>query len=1610
MQRLMDGSPYLNNCVRSSTTQQGPAPRRVMPAAQAWHFLEPVDSAGSGVRPMRWLPAIALCLMLAGTTRAGDASVEWTGHARLTPDHEALRDHGLGLHLRGFSAEAIDADERRSRVAVSSDWHVRVDEHGYPTASGSFDLSGAALVQTRRGRVVVGNLRFTAEGGVWAVADTLGGDGPTRSIGFIPRSTAFRAATGRYRLEGDLTFDESWSKDLDLPRGVTLTWARVVVMLQRHRPGGESGLTPDTASRLETLEGGVAGTIGPDVIVGDLYQVNNYGVVDDTAVLSVGTISCNVGDEPILWIATTNEHPVIAQNMYRLKSGRFEQVGMSWLKHGFFAVSGGLCFSDCEGTDGSALGVHCSDPYSANLNGTQGSLGPRSEVNAYTGAFPYPPGGPAYSGLAARRLQVHVDDLDQSLNAGASYFVESQYVTPDESAAGNHDNNNSYRPVTVSGAGSAVTVSLDGVTRRTKPAIKAWRNNDPAVVEQSVRVPDEGLFILAGEARDLGDGYWSYEYAVQNINSHRSAGWFRVPVAPTANVRNIGFHDVDYHSGEPFDGSDWSVSRSSVALTWSTAPFDTWPDANALRWGSLYNFRFEADVPPETSTATIGLFRPGTPDRVEVTMTGPVTNASDCNGNDVADSTDIVDGTSADCNANLIPDECETHRPMAVPIATGAADPVAVTGAPGDAELIYVAQRDGLVRVVESGALLPTPFLDLTAAVSTGPEQGLLDLAFHPDFASNGRFFVSYVDLTGSTVIAEFNASASRYEADPLSETKLKTIAQPFADGNGGGLAVDGDGYLFVAMGDGGSLDDPLNRGQEPGTLLGKVLRLDADDPPFYVPDSNPFVGAVLPVDEIWSLGVQRPQGLFVDAVTTDLYLADRGPASRGELNIEPGTSPGGRNYGWRCMEGTDCTGLTGCTCNDPKLTLPDVTLSGSGEGCGIIGGPAYRGCALTDWLGVAFYADTCDATFYALRYEDGAVVEETDVTGMIEAATGPITDLVAFGEDVDGEVLMVSASGTIYRWISNPAVCGNETVEPGESCDDGNTLTGDGCAPDCTLEPAASNDVCDAAIDIGEGVWSFTTVNAGKDGPDEPALCDVNGETGLGHDVWYRYTPSCDGTATINTCTSNFDTRLAVYTGATCPTQSSTALACNDNGCSVGSALSVDVEACAPYLVRVGGSSGETGSGSLSVQCDPEPLVEDCNGNLVSDHVDIACQTSTDGNGNGVPDECETDGDPVLGGRLYDNWWTELGLAEPVLDHPLWAFRPDPVSNTRTGADTWRCKECHGWDYKGVDGQYGAGPHRTGIPGILGTTLGAAGLFDLLKEPPSNGGGAGIPDGHDFGTVLPDIHINDLVAFVLSGAIDDDAYINKVTGEFIGDAVTGEELYQFGGSPACAVCHGADGATINFGTPESPVYVGTIAVDNPWELMHKIRFGQPAAPMPSWLDGGGTDQGATDIGRYAQESLVNARWTRIATTVSTARSTCVIPTDCASSCPTTSRAAATGCSATVRSDASRTWAAPAWAARAPGRAASSRAAPARRRRPPPPGPAIWRSRCHRRGTTLRSPSSCARRAAPARGTSAWWAVRIRRPRWCRTAISRRCSPRTSGASCTCMAPRSYRS
>ncbi|KAA3611793.1 MAG: hypothetical protein DWQ01_06830 [Planctomycetota bacterium] len=367
---------------------------------------------------------------------------------------------------------------------------------------------------------------------------------------------------------------------------------------------------------------GSRGSTGPDVYLFDLYEIQRWGRVGDITSFSFGTESCNQGDTPVKWIENTPEHPVISQELYRLHDGRFEQIGLSWVKHGFASLNEDQC-GNCTHNNSSELGPGCSDPYSAGLNGFQLSLGPRSEINAFTGDFPYPPGGGIAFGTLPRRLQVHTNDLDPAQYPGARYFAQGYYINADDVAAGNALNNASHREVTVSGTYPDLFLNLSSTTQHFFPAIYAWRDIDPSVTIQPVKMPNEGYLILGYKVTDNMNGTWTYEYALHNHNSDLGARAFAVPIPQGVTVTDLGFHDVDHHSGEPYSGADWTTLTMQGHQVWATAAFSSNPNANALRWGTLYNFRFTADSPPAPANAVVGVFKPSNPDRVFVPAVAP---------------------------------------------------------------------------------------------------------------------------------------------------------------------------------------------------------------------------------------------------------------------------------------------------------------------------------------------------------------------------------------------------------------------------------------------------------------------------------------------------------------------------------------------------------------------------------------------------------------------------------------------------------------------------------------------------------------------------------------------------------------------------------------------------------------------------------------------------------------------------------------------------------------------------------------------------------------------------------------------------------------------------
>jgi len=371
-------------------------------------------------------------------------------------------------------------------------------------------------------------------------------------------------------------------------------------------------------------------------------------------------------------------------------------------------------------------------------------------------------------------------------------------------------------------------------------------------------------------------------------------------------------------------------------------------------------------------------------------------------------------------------------------IGAGLSRPLYVTYAPGDPTRLFVVEQrsgtTGRIRVYDmiTKTLLATPFLSISP-VSTGSEQGLLGLAFHPDYQNNGYLFVNYTDSGGTSRVVRYTRSTGNPNlADPNSAYAILSLAQPFSNHNGGWIEFGPDGYLYLGFGDGGSANDPGNRAQNINLLLGKMLRIDIDGDDFptdatrnyRIPPTNPFAGPIAGSDEIWAYGLRNPWRNSFDRETGDLWIGDVGQGAIEEVNFQPASSTGGENYGWRCMEGLNCTGLTGCTCNAPTLTMPIHTYSHSGGNCSITGGYVYRGNEICDLKGTYFFADYCSNQIWSFRLVGGAVTEFQNRTAQLAPGGGlAINTIVSFGEDFWGELYIVDLGGEVFkiRPVSGP-------------------------------------------------------------------------------------------------------------------------------------------------------------------------------------------------------------------------------------------------------------------------------------------------------------------------------------------------------------------------------------------------------------------------------------------------------------------------------------------------------------------------------------------------------------------------------------------------------------
>src|SRR5436190_12741907 len=474
-------------------------------------------------------------------------------------------------------------------------------------------------------------------------------DGKTGFVFFNIEGNLYEYDAGAHLLSikgGRLLISEEFANKLGRPAdaGVIVGEISIGATMQRLEIEQLDANGDVKSARLPALNQPDVGTVpGPDVIVGELIGLlqSQSGAVAGLVGLALGTDACNQGTIDVDWFALSNsDHPFIPQNVYRMSGDtdnaqRFEQIGQSWGKHAFTAASSNTCGFGCNGVSGSHLGSGCSDAYGSGLNGYQDGIGSRAWVNPFTGDFN---GSTAnnHSGhvhdVTSHRILVDINDLSTSQNPGATYYAEAQYIVPHEytwcqahSGQCNMYNNASYRRYNVTGINQPFSFSSVGATVRQQPAIMAWTGATVNRIEPAPGV--DGIGTVGYKVTNPSAGVWHYEYAIYNENLDRAIQSFSVPLGCGVTANNFGFHAPPQHPGFANDGTvnnqgysnaPWLPNATSASVTWSCELIVQNPNANAIRFGTIYNFRFDSNKPPINANATIGFFKTGNPITVPV--------------------------------------------------------------------------------------------------------------------------------------------------------------------------------------------------------------------------------------------------------------------------------------------------------------------------------------------------------------------------------------------------------------------------------------------------------------------------------------------------------------------------------------------------------------------------------------------------------------------------------------------------------------------------------------------------------------------------------------------------------------------------------------------------------------------------------------------------------------------------------------------------------------------------------------------------------------------------------------------------------------------------------
>ena len=341
-------------------------------------------------------------------------------------------------------------------------------------------------------------------------------------------------------------------------------------------------------------------------------------------------------------------------------------------------------------------------------------------------------------------------------------------------------------------------------------------------------------------------------------------------------------------------------------------------------------------------------------------------------------------------------------------VASGLNNPVYLTSPSGDSRL-FVVEQVGRIRIIQSGQLLPIPFLDITSRVLSGGERGLLSVAFHPQYQTNGFFYVYFTGAGGEIRVERFTVSSNANQANASSPKVVLTAAHPRSNHNGGLAMFGPDGMLYLGLGDGGGGGDPDLNGQKQTTILGKILRIDVSTgDPYSIPAGNPFAGRSDARQEIWAMGLRNPWRFAFDRSAGNLYVADVGQDRTEEVNVV-NTARAGVNYGWNVMEGSSC--YASSTCNKQGLEVPVLEYGHDNGECSVTGGFVYRGSAMPELAGTYFYSDYCAGWIRSFVFNGTA-------TDKRQWDLGSVGSVTSFGEDSSGELYMTSANGRIYKFV----------------------------------------------------------------------------------------------------------------------------------------------------------------------------------------------------------------------------------------------------------------------------------------------------------------------------------------------------------------------------------------------------------------------------------------------------------------------------------------------------------------------------------------------------------------------------------------------------------------